>query len=535
MFTPRVKEENITGTSSAKLLRKVFFRDAESRKMGAVLSEFMPYLKLREVSESAKADFTVSVIPGISDKAEYYEISSHGGKLELRAKDKRGLVNAAATLAQMFFADVEGYSVIEGEIKDYPDTSYRSFMIDTGRKYIPTDEFRAQLLTIAKAKMNKCHIHLSDAEGYSIAFDSYPALPSPDSEGRKYTKDDIRELIAYADMLALDIIPEIDMPAHSFGLIEAYPELSCKTAEKAHTWCMCISREETYSYVKRILGEIAELFPYEYIHVGADELNMTDVVNKNGRRQMQDWCECELCNKKFGKKTSVTDRFYYFANEVYKIVTSLGKKMMMWNDDIDISKPVPLPRDILIEFWRVAAPLRGPREGCSMQGFIDAGFEVVNADFPHTYIHGHVDYDMNKTWNLRAAPADAGQKGYQILGAELCAWDVRAHYAYSIFPIIPFFADRCWNLAPIEDDAKFKTALTRFTLGPAAPKGFNIFDTCLTGVVMTGLDADIIREECDTPSLLKLLRSLKAQSANEKLFTSAVKKEAEKHIKSKGN
>lgn len=525
MFIPRVKSEKISSSESKlKFPKRIFFADAEAKKIELVLQEMLPYSKFKTVSTAGASDFIFETRPGISDKAEYYELYSKDAKVTVFAKDFRGLVNSVATLAQMISLKNDEFYILDGEIRDYPDKPFRSFMIDTGRKYIPIDEFKAQILMMAKAKMNKLHIHISDAQGYPIEFESYPLLPSPDKEGRKYTKDEIRDLVNYAGAFGIDVIPEIDMPGHSFGLVGAYPELRCQTKKKPNGWVMCMGKEESYEYVRKILTEITELFPYEYIHVGTDEIDMRDVKAKRGY-EMQDWERCEICKRRSRelKLKTVTDKFYYFLRRVYDIVTSLGKKMMMWNDNIDISKSPELPRDILIEFWRVAAENRGPRENCSMQRFIDEGFEVINADYPNTYIDRpeYVNWENLKNWDLTKVPADAGDRAYQILGGETCAWDVQKHWAHSIYTVVPAFADRCYNLCPVSDEEAFKTALTKFALGVSCPEGLNIFGRYVKDIVMTNNDCKILAENCDKEGFKTVLKSLRKQCPNEKLVTRA--------------
>ena len=523
MFIPRVKEEKLFDSYRLNPSVKIYFADATAKSVLPAINELMPYLKLKTVESKSKADFVFETRCGISEKPEYYEITSDLAKLFVSAKDRAGHINALATIAQLISYKDEEFYITAAEIKDYPDKPFRSLMIDTGRKYIPIPEFKSQILMMAKAKMNKLHWHISDSQGYPIEFD-YCNFISPDKDGKKYTKDEVRELVAYAASFSIDVIPEIDMPGHSFSLIKALPELSCDTKRRANQWCMCISNEKSYDYVRAILTEIAELFPYEYIHIGTDEVDMRDVKSK-GVTQMQDWDKCSSCNrffKKLGYK-SVTDRFYYFLRRTYDIIASLGKKMMMWNDNIDISVSPELPRDILIEFWRVAGENRGPREGCSMQRFIDEGFEVVNADYPMTYIDlpEYLTWDKLKTWDLTKFPANSGEKAYQILGAETCAWDVQKHWPYSLYTVVPAFADRCYNLAPVTDEDGFKIALTKLAFGPATPDGLNIFGTFVRDIVMTDNTGKILAKDCDKEAFRAILKSLKKQNASEKALTKA--------------
>ncbi len=537
MFIPRVKSEKICEKMQIKNTLKLFFADSVAKRAKNAISELIPYVKFDVTEKSSIADVMLVTVPGISEKAEYYEINAKDGKVSVSAKDFRGHINAIATLSQMFSFENGAFYLQCAEIKDYPDKQFRSFMIDTGRKYIPIPEFKAQILFIALAKMNKLHIHLSDAEGYSIDFENYKALPSPDKKnGKKYAKDEIRDLVAYASQFGIDVIPELDMPAHSFGLTMAYPELLCKTKKGANGWVACISNDAFYEYAEKLISEIAELFPYEYIHIGTDEIDMRDVFNgRFMRHQFHDWNECELCRrnfKKLGIKTT-TDKFYYFLRKIYKIVISAGKKMIIWNDNVDISKSPDLPRDILIEFWRIAAPMRGPREGCSMQRFIDEGFELINAHFPYAYIGDHsransFAFDVNKEYHYLE---DQKETLHAVIGGEGCAWDDRYYLKYSLYSFIAMVAERCYNNDSATADTKdFELALTRFTLGITTPYGFNMQDYLKDFIPNEKAPETIFKKDADLYELRNTLRALKKQRPFEKLQAKAYLGEISRHI-----
>ena len=522
MIIPRAKKEISSGNSHALSAPLTVRLDSESAFAAWVISEMLPYLS-PTVTDASDAAVSVEISPEISEKDEFYRLVSKGGRVTVVAKDKRGAVNAIATLSQIISEARGNYYIDELEIEDYPDKPFRSFMLDTGRKYIPLDEMRAEILMMAKAKMTKLHWHITDSEGCPVYFDTIPNIKSPDPDGRKYTKSEICEIVEYAGGFMIDVIPEVDMPGHSFALVKSNPELACK-ADKVEGWDICIGGEECYKYAEGILTELAEIFPYEYIHIGTDEIDMLDIVSERGA-QTQDWYKCPVCNEKFSRLglDTVTDRFYYFVNRVYAILKKLGKKMIMWNDNIDVSKSPDLPRDILIEFWRVAAEKRGPREGCSMKRFLEEGFTVINADYPNTYIDlpEYLNWNKLRTWNLVADPAKADGYAGKIIGAETCAWDIQRHYAFSLYTTVPAFADRCYNLAPITDDEEFGIALTRLSLGASVPRGFNMFEDILCDFILGYNDCKIFKESADRQSFKRTLTSLRATSKDQEKLISA--------------
>jgi hypothetical protein len=153
--------------------------------------------------------------------------------------------------------------------------------------------------------------------------------------------------------------------------------------------------------------------------------------------------------------------------------------------------------------------MRGPVEGCSMQRFIDEGFEVVNSDYPNTYfVKEYIDWERTKVWNLDRVPADVGKKSNMILGAFGCAWENRAHLKHSIYSAIPAFADRIWNLAPIDDEESFNVALSRFVLGPSIDEGFNVFGNYLIAPFMFDNTLSPISETADREKAMEFFSSL---------------------------
>jgi hypothetical protein len=239
-------------------------------------------------------------------------------------------------------------------------------------------------------------------------------------------------------------------------------------------------------------------------------------------RWISSTCQCKVCNARFrplGYET-LLPRYYYFVNRVYDIIHDLGKKMIMWNDQIDISVDPPIPHDILIEFWRVAAPHRGPVEGCSMQRFLEEGFEVINADYPNTYIDLYMRWKRLKDWNPTADPADAGPYAYRVLGGETCAWEVNnySHYRHALYFAFPTFGDRLWNTAaPLCDDRETMLALTRACLGCSVPHDFDLF-SYLNGVPLGDakkMAGAIFSQDADREALRAALQALRYQTVNE--------------------
>jgi hexosaminidase len=192
---------------------------------------------------------------------------------------------------------------------------------------------------------------LTDDEGWRIEIKSFPklteigawrgpneALPPAHGSGDKryggfYTQDELKDLVKYAAERNIQILPEIDVPGHSKSVSVAYPEILCSgndtTASvqgvKNNVWCA--GREENFEMLDKIIGEVAQIFPMQYIHIGGDE------VNHNA------WEQCPLCKDLMQKNgySKSGQLQSYFISRVEKIVEKYGKKMIGWNEILEDS------------------------------------------------------------------------------------------------------------------------------------------------------------------------------------------------------
>ncbi|MBQ9784179.1 MAG: family 20 glycosylhydrolase [Clostridia bacterium] len=527
MIFPRVKQSKMGDLHPWRTPVRVFGDACEHILF--VLREMMPYIPFERAASAEDTTLCAVTEPALSDREEYYELTVAAGRVEMRAVDYAGLVHAVATLSGIVRCENGEFLLPDATVRDYPDTAFRAFMSDPARNRVPTDELCAQILCMARAKYNKLHLHLSDGKGFAYESKVYPDLPV--APGGAYTRAELERIIDYAAAFGIDVIPEIDLPAHSYALTKARPELRCQCADGPDPdgWNVCLANEESYALMESLLCELAAIFPYEYIHVGTDEMNMTDILHAPPL-PISHSLECRVCNAFFAPMGADTlpARFCYFVRRAHAMITALGKKMMMWNDDVDISKSPDIPRDILIEFWRVAAEGRGPVEGCSMQRFLDEGFEVVNADFPNAYVDEYVQWEKLAAWNLRREPADAGALAEQIVGGEMCAWEGKnyPHYDYVLYYTLAAFGDRTWNLSPIGDLTKAQISLTRVSLGCDCPDGFDLF-AYTDGVPMGDAkekSGNVWRAGADLASLKAQLNALTHQSADQIYLKNALLK-----------
>ena len=357
----------------------------------------------------------------------------------IRATQGAGLFYGAQTLRQLFPAETFGsaapvrkgpYAIPCLRVEDYPRFDWRGMHLDVSRRFFDVPFVKRYLDHLALHKINVFHWHLTDDDGWRVEIKQYPkltqvgawrgpgeALPPSYASGNQryggfYTQDQIREVIAYAARLHILIVPEIDVPAHSRAAIVAYPELICagdpyqfKSAQRVTGNVLCPSQEVTYKFLEAVFGELADLFPGPYFHVGGDE------------RPKGPWEQCERCQKRLKDEKLADGRFLQdrFLKRLQGFLRTRGKTMVGWDE---LEQESGLDKDYTVMAWQsVKAGLSAARKG----------YPVVLAPSPFTYF----DFAYGKE------AAEPGQRWGGVLSVEK---------AYSFDPrpvdLVPAVADR---------------------------------------------------------------------------------------------
>lgn len=414
-----------------------------------------------------------------SDEAYSLDIKTDG--ITIKAKDGHGAFNAIQTLRQMLLLDTQ-YDVINipvMAINDAPAFSWRGMHMDVSRHFFTTDYIKKHLDRLAFYKLNKFHWHLTDDQGWRIEIKKYPKLTEvgawrtfnkhdsvcikrseenpnfkidprfiKEKDGQTiyggfYTQEEIKDIIQYAAERHIEIIPEIDMPGHMMAAISAYPEL----IEGEFSWGelfskpICPCKENVYTFSKDVLAEVVELFPSEYIHIGADEVDKTS------------WKESELC-RKFMKEHGIADvnkLQSYFVHEMQDFVESKGKKIIAWDEILEGGTN----SNVTVMYWRgwvKGAPLKA----------VEGGSEVIMTPTNPLYF----DYANNNTsvdnvYHMDVIYKDIPEdKKHLILGAQANNW---AEYIpseqqaeFQAYPRMLALAERVWtdNTTRFDDFSK---------------------------------------------------------------------------------
>ncbi|TSJ38824.1 beta-N-acetylhexosaminidase [Mucilaginibacter corticis] len=361
------------------------------------------------------------------------------------------------------------------DIKDYPRFGWRGLSLDVSRHFFTVDEVKKYIDIMAHYKLDVLHWHLTDDEGWRIQIKQYPLLTEVGSkmayyskigkfrkldnlidEGRDgfYTQDDIRSVVKYAQDRFIDILPEIEMPGHSAAAAFAYPELRCKDSTGLRpTTSMLDPSEYTFTFYEHVLGEVMQLFPNKYIHIGGDEAEMTDWLKS----------PTAIALMKREHFTDLRQIQSYFIKRIERYLLANKKKLIGWDE---ILKGGLAPSATVMS-WE-------GEEG----GIIAAKMhhDVVMTPLPQMYFDAPQAKDENEpigwndpvTWqmvynyepqSIRLSP----QEATYILGAQANIWTEKIgtykHLEYMIYPRLLAEAELTWSPVADKDINRFEQAM----------------------------------------------------------------------------
>src|SRR5258708_9492201 len=230
-------------------------------------------ISLPEASASSKANFILHcAAPGEKVQTlaedESYRLQITPALIELNAATPLGLLHGMQTFLQLVQVGPDGASVPAMTIEDHPRFPWRGLLIDVARHFIPLDVLKRNIDGMESVKLNVLHWHLSDDQGFRVESKKFPRLQQFSSDGKFYTQSEIRDLIEYARMRGIRVVPEFDMPGHATSWFAAYPELASAPGpyQIERKWgvfdpAIDPTRETTYAFLDALIGEMAGLFP----------------------------------------------------------------------------------------------------------------------------------------------------------------------------------------------------------------------------------------------------------------------------------
>ena len=368
---------------------------------------------------------------------ESYRLTITTTQARLIATGSLGALHGMETFLQLIQNTGQGFGVPELMIDDKPRFPWRGLHLDVSRHWMPLDVVLRNLDGMAAVKLNVFHWHLSDDQGFRVESKLFPKLQGMGSDGLFYTQDQIRPVLAYAHARGIRVVPEFDIPAHTTAWFVGYPELASAPGpyEIGRTWgifapAMDPTRESTYTFLDRFIGEMAALFPDQYFHIGGDEVN---------GQQWNASPEIQAFKKREGLDNHGLQA--HFNRRVQAMLTKYGKRMDGWDEILDPD----LPRGIVIQSWRGQKSLaQAARYG--YDGVLSAGYYL---DLMHSAAEHYAVDPLDKD----SAGLTPEQQRH-ILGGEAAMWVEFAtpeNVDSRIWPRTAAIAERLWSPRTVND------------------------------------------------------------------------------------
>ena len=425
---------------------------------------------------------------------ESYTLSVTSQRIEIRATSGAGLFYGMQTLLQLMQpASTGSYSVPSVEIEDTPRFAYRGLMLDVSRHFSTKEFIKKQIDALAYYKINRLHLHLTDAAGWRLEIKKYPLLTDfaawrtdptwkkwwnggrkylrydePGASGGYYTQDDIREILEYARQHYITVIPEIEMPSHSEEVLAAYPQLSC-SGEPYKNSDFCVGNEETFTFLENVLTEVMELFPSEYIHVGGDEAGKSA------------WKTCPKCQKRMKDEhlANVDELQSYLIHRIEKFLNNHGRRLLGWDEILQGG----IAPNATVMSWRgeeggIAAVTSGhhaimtPGAYCYLDSYQDAPYSQPEA------IGGYLP--LKKVYAYDPIPASlTAEQAKLVYGVQGNLWveyiPTPEHVEYMIYPRMLALAEVAWSAPERKSWPDFHTRALS-AVADLQKKGYHPFD-----------------------------------------------------------
>lgn len=412
--------------------------------------------------------------PAADPEDESYTLTVSSTRITIKAGTYRGVVNGISTLRQLLPDEIESREPVKGirwtvpvvQVQDKPAYHWRGLMLDPSRHFYSVEETEQFLDHMALYKYNKFHWHLTDGVAWRLQINRYPLLTQRgawrefrqdidincenraksennptllipqkycrEENGRKlyggfYTQDDVRRVVRYAAIRGIDVIPEIDMPGHFWCGTQAYPLLSCGQDGNDP---LCLGKDLTLEFCRNVWEEVFQLFPYEYAHIGGDEVDRSR------------WAKCPDCQRRIKALglQGVEELQAWFTKDMEKFFNAHGRKLMGWDEILEggVSKTAT------VYWWR------GDHADVAQKS-TEMGNEVVICPTTYCYFdYGQDDNTLKHIYTSDVIPADLTPKQLKLVkGIQSNAWGefipTVGRMQFMVFPRALAMVEKAWT------------------------------------------------------------------------------------------
>ncbi|NJN28716.1 MAG: family 20 glycosylhydrolase [Cyclobacteriaceae bacterium] len=404
-------------------------------------------------TQSTEAVIVLSIDDSLPHDAYRIHIDDH---IEIKGGSYQAVAMGSISLLQSINQENGATSILKGTIHDYPDLPFRGLLVDLARRKHRLPVLK-QIVSLCRwYKVSHLHLHLTDDYAFRFPSDAYPQLITREFY---YKKEELAELIAFANARGVEIIPELEVPGHAGEFIRKMPEIFAFDDEKLNRNTINMANDEIYTVLDTLIGEIAEVFySSPYMHIGGDEPDFSAMADDP---QMQQYLKEKNLD-------SVEALYWHFINQMHQFVAKRGKQTIVWEGFAKEGNKV-ISKDIIVMAWETMYQL--PSE------LLDAGFKMINVSWKPLYVVNSRKWEARDIyhWNvyqwqnwLPEAPSydtiqiDAHE---HILGASMASWD-QPEYAEisSLRRRIPAMTERVWNVERELSTDEFEKSLERLDI-----------------------------------------------------------------------
>lgn len=428
-----------------------------------------------EVRKGVRGDICLVLADNKNPEDESYTLSVSANGIVIASASYKGIIHGISSLRQLLPHEIESPSKVAGkvwtvptvEISDKPAYEWRGMMLDPVRHFYSMEETKRFLDHMALYKFSKFHWHLIDSQAWRIEIKKYPLLTDkgawrdPAKEnidvacekmakegndpamklprayfktkdgkevyGGYYSQKEIKEIVAYAAVRGIDVVPELDMPGHNHMATRCYPWLGC-----AHdgTDPLCVGSDATLKFCKNVYKEVFRLFPFGYAEIGGDEV------------KRKKWENCPLCQERVRKEglKDMAELQSWFTREMEKFFNKHGRRLIGWDEILEGG----VSPTATVNWWQ------GYHTDV-VQKSTSGGNEVICCPTTFCYFdYGQDSTTIKKLYTSDIVPADlTPQQKRLVKGIQANIWGeyipTEARMQYMVFPRILALAEKAWT------------------------------------------------------------------------------------------
>ena len=479
-----------------KKTKIIISQDSQKKAVASLVQKFSSaaawQLEIIDASNSPESNI-VELVVNASLPKDAYSLVITFDKVKIEAGEFGGFLYGIQSLLQLLPVEIESKTLQKNaewivpnvEIRDQPRFQWRGLMLDISRHFFGKEYIKQVIDGLAMHKMNVLHLHLVDDQGWRIEIKKYPKLTEIgawrvdqedahwnnrklNTEGKKGTyggflsQDDLKEIVAYAKDNNIEVIPEIEMPAHVSSAIASYPYLSCNEnhleVPSGGVWPItdiyCAGKESTFEFLENVLLEVMDIFPSKYIHIGGDEATKTN------------WKTCTHCQARMKKEGLHDEKELqsYFIKRMEKFINSHGKKLIGWDEILEGG----LAPDATVMSWR---GVKGGLEATAQ------GHDVIMTPGTHCYfdhyqgpqneeplaISGYLP--LNKVYKFDpVVESMTEEEASHVLGGQANLWSeyigVNSQSEYMIYPRLAALSETVWSAKESRDWNDFSSRIS---------------------------------------------------------------------------